>query len=130
MTIERISFPEGLPLIRGADPKNAIAQAIARDQAEIRSLPTGEYDLTPAAYTENTHRHTLLVQPDGTGIYRMLPLGLNVGHVDLITGREFPGEKIIHIPRDEASVIMAGFKETTPALFEVILYMPGRSPIR
>ncbi len=135
MTIERLHFEGGIPFeFTKRDPQKWAIETIIRNMERVVPLPEGEYDLTPASWTRNTHRHNLLVKEDGTAIYRALPKDSNVGYFNNSSGkREFvPGGKTQLIPQDAATVLVSGPSEDGKSIrvHEIIFHLPGPSPRR
>ncbi|GEM_PF-2488501 len=134
MTVERISFESGLPLVPGEKPQLQVLRALSNNCNLVVYLPAAEYDLTPSAWKDNTrihtHNHNLVVHPDGTGTYRMLPRDCRSAVVDLSTRTTTPGGRIERIPQDKPLIIIAGgMDDNRIGIFEVILYSPGPSPV-
>lgn len=59
MTVERISFPDGLLMATGENPSVGMANALSRGLGSITPMPAGEYDITPAQMTHNKYRYNL-----------------------------------------------------------------------
>lgn len=85
MTIERLSYPDGIKL--ESDPDEQALRLIVGHAGEVAHLSEGDYDLTPTWWTKHLYNHRLTVLADGTGLYRLIPREPNVGTVD-------PGEGI------------------------------------
>ena len=70
MTIERIHIEGGYSIMEEKDSLDIARSAIEKNLDNLRSLPEGEYDLTPKEWKRPTLQHNLIVFQDGTGIYR------------------------------------------------------------
>jgi hypothetical protein len=126
MTIERISFPEGV-VIEDAGPADlarVISEGLASGQGTVQRLPVGEHDVTPKIWTKHLQTRKVLVHPDGTGTLRSMPRDSEVGAVDLQSGEYKHGGTVINLPQDEKVAIIAGPKKDFPKLhvFEVIYH--------
>lgn len=77
----RLEIPDGEPLPGDASQLHAVmAQILITHSADLETLRSGAYDITPRIWTRNTHRHELTVFDNGEGIYRILPITENVGY--------------------------------------------------
>jgi len=131
MTIERISFPAGLPIrdVESFEPASFVINHLEKAQA----LPTGEYDLTPKVWRKNVYKYNLIVNPDGTGAVRTLPRYKDSKSQLVGLGRTEPiqrGGRTINIPETQGAFAIMGPKRNDPQiyLFEYLIHVPGPSP--
>lgn len=129
MTIERISFPDGIKL--ESDPHEQTLRIIREHEELVNPLPEGDYDLTPSWWTKHLHTHKLTVLSDGTGIYRPIPRDSDVGLGDLVMKEFKKGGAVIRIPGDQMMIMVGGSTKDLKdlGLYEVILYAPGPNPV-
>lgn len=130
VTIERLHFKDGIPLPLQPNVDGEIKRIIVENLDKAKTLPEGEYDLTPSWWRKHLHRHNLVVFEDGTGIYRAIPREKEVGTVDVSTGEFRKGSRMVKIPEDQAVVIVGGPLEDrkTLGIYEIIFHSPGPSP--
>lgn len=131
MTIERLSFPEGLPIKDRADfvPADIVASNFDR----LVTLPIGEYDITPKIWRRHVYRYNVLVKPDGSATLRMIPRFSDAQSQVVCSEGKSPfqgGGRLINIPDDETIYAIAGPKRDDPQiyLFELLFHLPGPSP--
>lgn len=131
MTVERVSFKGGLPMVAGEEPKDTVVKAMGERKGTLVSLPAGEYDLTPKEWTHNKFAYYLRVDPDGTGECRVTPLYPDSASAYL-DGSDFRvGERHFPIAKGHPSMIIAGGNEAgLPSIYECLIYNPGKSPER
>ena len=131
MVVERISFPGGLPMVKGQEPVDTVVGAMLNRRGTLTSLRAGEYDLTPKEWTHNKYSYNLIVNPDGTGVCRVIPLYSNSAIQNLDGSDLRAGGRQVPIAKGYPSMIIAGANEAgEPAVFECLIYNPGRSPER
>ena len=133
MTIERLHFEGGIPFeFTQRDPQAWAIDTIIRNIKRAEVLPEGEYDLTPASWTKNTHKHNLLVYADGTATYRAIPKDREVGFLEPGTREFIPGGRIQLMPEDVGMVMVSGPSKDLKgiAVHEIIFHLPGPSPRR
>lgn len=135
MEIKRLSFPEYLNMEGGVEiPLRSISntipfavEAVAGYANGLRTLDPGEYDITPKLWKTNASAHNLIVQADGTALYRILPKYSDVININIQRGsqRVRPGGRVIRIPQDQIMIVLAGGgTKVYPGvrLFEIIFH--------
>lgn len=135
MTIEQLHFENGQAFnFTEGDPMAWAVSMIIANLDKVRILAEGEYDLTPASWTRNTHRHNLIVRPDGDGIYRAIPLDMRGGFVDFSTTPTgfIPGGKMQLLPQDASVMFVANPSREgrSVEIHDIIFHLPGPSPRR
>ena len=133
MTIERLHFENGIPLdFSVGDPQRCAIDTIIRNVERAEVLPEGEYDLAPASWTKNTHRHNLLVYAGGTATYRAIPKDREVGFLEPGTREFIPGGRMQLMPEDVGMVMVSGPSKDLKgiAVHEIIFHLSGPSPRR
>jgi len=135
MTIERLRFENGQDFnFTEQDPIAWAVGIICANLDRVQALPEGEYDLTPASWTRNTHRHNLIVRPDGDAIYRLISLDRRAGIVDFSTNSTgfIPGGKIQLLPQDTSMLFVASPSREGGGIqvHDIIFHLPGPSPRR
>lgn len=128
MTIERLSFPEGVKI--ESDVHAQLLRLVREHADEVAQLAEGDYDLTPTWWTKHLHNHHLTVMADGTGIYRAIPRESDVGTGDPRTGSFQRGGRLIRIPQDQAIAMIGGpLKDLRNlGIYEIVFHLPGPSP--
>src|SRR3989344_2152233 len=133
MTIERISFEEGLLV---TDPSKLVPAKIATEYIDkVVPLPVDEYNITPSVWLKRNNDYNLIVNPDGSGILRILPRYNDVRTREISSDSKTPwvkGGKTYNIPSDQPTFVIAGPKPNHPNIyiFEFIFYIPGPSPLK
>ncbi len=132
MTVERISFRGGLLLRQGEDPGVTMIRALDKGFGSVGSMPVGEHDITPPEMTQNKYSYQVKVYPDGTGECIMTPIVPGASTLDRDTGLIRIGRRVEPIVEGSQQVIIAGPDERQRGalIYEALLYMPGRSPVR
>src|SRR5438105_3418875 len=134
MTIENISFKEGIPFEGSVDDQ--LPRLLKENRGRRRVLAEGEYDLTPEVWTRhnsNVSTYNLIVRADGTGQYRMIPKYKDVETRTLVGGNlsaPRAGGRIMEIPQDAPMTAIVGPKRGDPTfrIYELVMYTPGPSP--
>jgi len=134
MTIERMHFENGYPLkFSGKTINSQIEDIYIFNQHKIKTLPEGEYNLTPQWWVKDFVENSLSVFKDGSAIYKTIPLNDEVITVDYDQegiGRRKSGKQILHLPTDVEITVVVGPLEDKPSIgvYDIILYNPGDSP--
>ena len=130
MTIERISFPDGIKFEN--NPHQQLLRLIHEHEELVVPLAEGDFDLTPSWWTKHLHTHRLTVLADGTGLYRPVPRDRDVGLGDWKTKEFKKGGTVIRIPGDQGLVMVGGPLKSLKdlGLYEIIFYVPGPNPVQ
>lgn len=131
MTIERIHIENGYPIDQ-TNSHDIAKRAIVANINSLRSLPEGEYDLTPNSSEYHSFEHNLVVFGDGRGMYRGIPSDQNIGTIEYSPDGKTNsrlGGRIIRIPEDTCiALISSPTKDKKLGIYEIIFYLPGPSP--
>jgi len=133
MAIERLSLPEGIPILSLEKMSTVVHFLLAIQRSEILRLETGEYDVTPPIVKGKGAVDQLIVLDNGEGIYRSLSdmsvrsTAINFGHRGGYEEKEAGLGTLIHLPQD-----MPGLQITAPdpslpnvlSLYEIIKWYP------
>lgn len=137
MTIERYSFPNGIPIQEDIGINEQLDELVNKRRDARQNLHVGQFDLTPDVWTRyDSHRmfHHLTVLEDGTGVYRVLPKDSGVGTQEVVGGEKLEaklGGKILHLNSASIPIVVAGPRRDDPQyrIYEYVGYTPGVSPM-
>jgi hypothetical protein len=138
MTIERISFPDGLVI---EDPQDiSLERLLPPHLDKAQALPEGEYYLTPKSWQSHKYTHHLTVEQNGNGRIRLIPRyeGAYLKEIsanDLNLEKDsttHSGGKVAEMPGDQSTFLLAGPSKDIKniAIYEIIFHVPGSSPIK
>lgn len=115
MTIERLSFPEGISLGQRGNIEQLIREIVKKHKDKAVPLPEGKYLLNPPIWPESVREYLLEVLSDGRALY-CHPIS----------------DKKYKIPQDYEKIILTGIYvvggKPDLKLYEHISYVPGPAP--
>lgn len=128
MTIECLRFPIPITVDPVDDENQVMTEAINlyRDLSEV--VPTGEYDYGHSA--DGSYKYSLLVNPNGTGVFRMTPTSLNsvrtevIGHHRRLSKMRVPGgfSKLLQREGDYLSMVNSSDPAVKPSAVKEVIF--------
>lgn len=133
MAVELVTFVPPFPIDITGDINEQLAEKLGSGEGYTdRTLPSGEYDLTPPADTY--FRHNLVVFPEGNGVLRLVAPDNHV-ETSLSDGQTRTplrrGGTQFRLPEDAPThAIASGIpgQKGRQAVYHVIFHVPGPSP--
>lgn len=130
MTIERLSFPEGISLGERGDIDRLIRDVVKQHKSEAVILPEGRYILNPPSWPKSLQEFVLETSADGGAIYYEPISQMENPFGEL--GEMLQQVRKHKIPEDRNSVALAGIlvSDGKPdlRLFEYISHASGPAP--
>lgn len=134
--VERYTFNPPVVMSESIDLAVQIDNLVRFRRKDSQKLPFGSYDLTPRMWTRygsNSMFHHIRVEPDGLGIYHLIPKDPGIGTRDVTPEgdeRTSMGGRLIAIEPGSMPMAILGPDREDPRIkiHSLVRYIPGASP--